>query len=338
MSYSPKLASAFNDTQMRSEKIAPSGMCSFCAEECVGTCEIGVSAMRGEMAVYPTNTGANQVASEKVMPIDWSHFNINGRVFGAVGAPADSDQATIFNVNTALTIGRRNPVKLAMPVILPALIKLNWQDYFAGAAMAGVNCVIGEGAVSKDPNAVIENGKIVKFDKLNEMLDAFRKFYRGYGQIIPQVNVEDDALGLPEYALTQCGAEAIEFKFGQSAKGTQPANYIATLEEALEKQRIGKVVYPDPSDPAVQEAYGKGASPNFFSYDRLPMWDETNLPQRIEELRALGLKNVYFKMAGYDVADMERVLRLAALCDVDLVTFDGAGGGSGYSPCKMMNE
>lgn len=160
-----------------------------------------------------------------------------------------------------------------MPVILPALIKLNWQDYFAGAAMAGVNCVIGEGAVSKDPNAVIENGKIVKFDKLNEMLDAFRKFYRGYGQIIPQVNVEDDALGLPEYALTQCGAEAIEFKFGQSAKGTQPANYIATLEEALEKQRIGKVVYPDPSDPAVQEAHKKGASPNFFSYDRLPMWD-----------------------------------------------------------------
>lgn len=338
MSYSPKLASAFNDTQMRSEKIAPSGMCSFCAEECAGTCEIGVSAMRGEMAVYPTNTGANQVASEKVMPLDWSHFNINGRVFGAVGAPADSDQATIFNVNTALTIGRRNPVKLAMPVILPALIKLNWQDYFAGAAMAGVNCVIGEGAVSKDPNAVIENGKIVKFDKLNEMLDAFRKFYRGYGQIIPQVNVEDDALGLPEYALTQCGAEAIEFKFGQSAKGTQPANYIATLEEALEKQRIGKVVYPDPSDPAVQEAHKKGASPNFFSYDRLPMWDETNLPQRIEELRALGLKNVYFKMAGYDVADMEHVLRLAALCDVDLVTFDGAGGGSGYSPCKMMNE
>lgn len=98
------------------------------------------------------------------------------------------------------------------------------------------------------------------------------------------------------------------------------------------------MVYPDPSDPVVQEAYKKGASPNFFSYDRLPMWDETNLPQRIEELRALGLKNVYFKMAGYDVADMEHVLRLAALCDVDLVTFDGAGGGSGYSPCKMMNE
>lgn len=338
MPYSPKLASMFNNTFMRSDKIAPSGMCSFCVEDCVGTCEIGVSAMRGEMAVYPTNTGANQVASEKIMPIDWSHFNINGRVFGAVGAPADGDEATIFNVKTGLTIGKRHPVKLALPVILPALIKLNWPDYFAGAAMAGVNCVIGEGAVSKDPDALIEDGKIVRFEKLNEMLDAFRQYDRGFGQIIIQCNVEDHALGLPEYALTQCGAKAVEFKFGQSAKGTQPANYIPTLEAALVKQKNGWVVHPDPSDPAVQEAYVKGACANFFSYDRLPMWNEKNLAARIEELRGFGLENVYFKMAGYDPVDMERVLRIAAACEVDMVTFDGAGGGSGYSPCKMMNE
>jgi len=31
-------------------------------------------------------------------------------------------------------------------------------------------------------------------------------------------------------------------------------------------------------------------------------------------------------------------MRIAAAAQVDLVTFDGAGGGSGYSPCKMMNE
>lgn len=338
MSFSPDLSSAFNDTKMRSEKHAPSGMCSFCTEDCVGSCEIGVSAMRGERAVYPTNTGANQVASEKVMPIDYSHFNINGRVFGAVGAPANSDEATIFNVKTDLFIGKRYPVKLALPVILPALIKLNWPDYFAGAAMAGVCCVIGEGAVSKDPDALIENKKIVRFEKLNEMLNAFRQYDRGYGQIIVQVNVEDDALGLPEYAIGQCGAEAIEFKFGQSAKGTQPANYIPTLEAALDKQQKGWVVYPDPSDQEIQAAYANGACANFFSYDRLPMWDETNLPARIEALRAMGMKNVYFKMAGYDPVDMEHVLRLAAICEVDMVTFDGAGGGSGYSPCKMMNE
>lgn len=338
MSYSPDLSSSFNDTRMRGSRQTASGMCSFCTADCVGPCEIGLSAMLGEAAVYPTNTGMNQVASEKDMPIDYSHFNINGRVFGTVGAEADGEKAAIFNVKLGRTIGRLNPVKLAMPVILPALIKLNWEDYFAGAAMAGVSCVIGEGSPSKDPELVMEKGKIVRFDKLTEILDAFRRYDRGYGQIVLQCNTEDDAKGLPEYAITKAGATAIEFKFGQSAKGTQPASRVKTLEEALAKQREGTVIYPDPSDPEIQAAYAKKACPNFFSYSRLPMWTEEYLSARIEQLRALGLKNVYFKMAGYDRADMERVLRIASACKVDLVTFDGAGGGSGYSPCKMMNE
>lgn len=338
MSYSPDLSSAFNDTNMREKRISPSGMCSLCTEQCTGICEIGLSAMRGELAVYPTNTGANQIASEKQMPIDYSHFNINGRVFGAIGAVADENEATIFNVKLEQIIGKKNPVKLAMPVILPALIKLNWADYFGGAAMAGVNCVIGEGSPSKDPNLVYDHGKIVKFEKLKEMLDAFRKYDRGYGQIILQCNTDDDAQGLPEYAISQAKATAIEFKFGQSAKGTQPAVLVKTLEEALEKQSYGSVIHPDPSDPKIQEAYAKGACPNFFHYNRLPMWTEEYLTKRVAQLREMGLKNVYFKMAGYDVADLERVLRIAAACQADMVTFDGAGGGSGYSPCKMMNE
>lgn len=338
MSYSPNLSSSFNNTNMRGKHISPSGMCSFCTEECVGICEIGLSAMRGEMAVYPTTTGANQIASEKVMPIDYSHFNINGRVFGTVGADADEDEATIFNVKLEQSIGNEHPVKLAMPVILPALIKLNWEDYFAGAAMAGVNCVIGESSPGKDPNLAYDNGKIVRFNMLNKILDAFRKYDRGYGQIILQCNTEDDAQGLPEYALSQAKATALEFKFGQSAKGTQPAVRIKTLEEAVAKQKSGGIVYPNPSDPQIQEAYAKDACPNFFYYSRLPMWTETYLTKRVADLRKMGLKNVYFKMAGFDPADMERVLRIAAACQVDMVTFDGAGGGSGYSPCKMMNE
>ena len=68
------------------------------------------------------------------------------------------------------------------------------------------------------------------------------------------------------------------------------------------------------------------------------MWDEEYLVTRIGMLRDMGLKNVYFKMAGFDPVDIERVLRIAASAEVDVVTFDGAGGGSGYSPCKMMNE
>jgi len=339
MSFSPNLTSGFADTRNRSvHQAATSGMCSMCVEGCATPCDIGLAAVLGKQTVYPTTTGANQIASEKVYPLDYSHFNINGHVFGAQGAEAHSDTATIFNVKTEHTYGTLHPVKLAMPVVLPALIKLNWQDYFTGAAMAGVTCMVGEDAKSKDPDLKLENGKIVDFPFMGRILDSFNKYYRGYGQIVPQCNVEDDLLGVPEIAITKYGAKAIEFKFGQSAKGTQPVNRLPDLETALKKQQMGFLVHPDPSDPAVQEAYANRTCPNFYMYGRLPMWDEAFFRARLAGLRELGLENVYFKMAGFDPADMERVLRIAAENKVDMVTFDGAGGGSGYSPCAMMNE
>lgn len=339
MSYSPTLSSAFNDTYLRSRHISPqSGMCSFCTEDCPGTCEIALASVLGAQAVYPTNTGNNQVASEKDYPIDFSHFNINGRVFGALGAEKSYEKANIYHVDLERTYGSFNRVKLALPIILPALIKLNWEDYFGGAAMAGVSAVIGEEARSKDPNLKIENGKIVKFDALAPMLDSFRKYYRGYGQIILQCNVEDDMLGLPEYAIKEHGLEALEFKFGQSAKGTQPVRRLKGIEEALKKIELGELVYPDPKDPDIISAQEQGLAPNFYSYARLPLWEEDYLVERISELRKLGLKNVYFKMAGYDRKDLEKVIRIGSRARVDMITFDGAGGGSGYSPTKMMNE
>lgn len=313
-------------------------MCSFCTEACAGTCELALAAVLGAQTVYPMTTGANQIAGEKDYPIDWSHFNINGRVFGAVGAAADYDAAEIYAVNLESTYGRLHPVKLAMPVILPALIKLNWKDYFGGAAMAGVSCVIGEDSKSKDPNLVLKNGRVAEFPFLAEVLDSFHRYDRGYGQIILQCNVEDDLLGVPEIAVEKYGAKAIEFKFGQSAKGTQPVNRLKDLETARKRQAMGMLVRPDPSDPVVEKAWEEGVCPSFYQYARLPQWEEGYLIRRVAEVRSLGAENVTFKMAGYDPADLERVLRIGAAAGVDLVTFDGAGGGSGYSPCHMMNE
>ena len=339
MTYSPGIASAFNKTKNRSNHLSPqSGMCSLCSEDCVGTCEIGLAATLGARTVYPTTTGTNQVGSEKDYPIDYSHFNINGRVFGAIGTDETYEEATIFNVKLERTFGKDYPVKMTMPILLPALIKLNWADYFAGAAMAGICCVIGEDARTKDPDLVMENGKVKDFPAVEKMQDAFKKYYRGYGQIALQCNVEDDMIGVPEVAIQKHGVEAIEFKFGQSAKGTQPANRLNSIEEAYAKKAQGYMVHPDPDDPAVIKAYEEGICPNFYKYSRLPLWDETYLKNRINGLRKLGLKNVYFKMACYDDRDVERVLRMASDIGVDMVTFDGAGGGSGYSPNKMMNE
>lgn len=339
MSYSPSLSSGFTFATNRSGFISPqSGMCSFCTEDCAGTCELAQAAVLGSQTVYPMTTGTNQISSEKDYPIDFSHFNINGRVFGAQGVDETCEDATIFNVNLERTYGKTNPVKMTMPIILPALIKLNWQDYFAGAAMAGVTCVIGEEARNNDVNLQVENGKVVDFPLLGRALECFRQYDRGYGQIVLQSNLEDNLMGVPEIAIHKYGVEALEIKFGQAAKGTQPVRRMKDIETARNRQQLGDLVYPDPEDPAVEKAYYDGVCPNFHTYGRLPLWTEESLTDHIGKLRDLGARNIYFKMAGYDRVDIERVLRIACELDIDMVTFDGAGGGSGYSPSKMMNE
>lgn len=338
MSYSPSLSSGFTQGKNRSRFLSPqSGMCSFCTEDCEGTCELAQAAVLGSQTVYPTTTGNNQIASEKDYPIDFSHFNINGRVFGAQGVD-NAEDATIFNVNLERTYGTHHPVKMALPLVLPALIKLNWQDYFSGAAMAGVTCVVGEHARNSDPDFKIENGVATDCPLLGQAIGCFRRYDRGYGQIVVQCNLEDIQLGMPRLAIQKYGAEAIEIKFGQAAKGTQPVIRIKDLDAALKQQAMGNIIHPDPSKPETREAYSKGICPNFASYSRLPMWTEESLAEYIASLREWGAKNIYFKMAGYDLADIERVIRMACDNQVDMITFDGAGGGSGYSPSKMMNE
>lgn len=339
MSYSPNLSSPFTGGKNKSETTcSTSGMCSMCTRDCPGTCEIALSAVLGAQTVYPITTGDNQIASEKNYPVDYSHFNINGRVFGAQGIAEDMEQAAVFNMDLSACYGTKNPVEMDLPLILPALIKLNWKDYFAGAALAGVSCVIGEHARNNDPDLVIKNGQVVDFPFLSSVRKSYEPYYRGKGQMILQCNVDDDLMGVPQIALQKYGFDAIEIKFGQSAKGVQPVIKVKDLETALKKKALGNLVHPDPEDPAVQKAYHDGVCPNFYTYGRLPMWTEEKIAEHIEMLRSMGAKNIYFKMAGYDGADLERVLRMASANSVDMVTFDGAGGGSGYSPSKMMNE
>lgn len=340
MSFSPSLGSTVTNTKMRTpDNLSPfSGMCSVCTAECIGSCEIGYSAIRGEEALYPVGADKSQFASEKNYPVDFSHFNINGRVFGASGIEADTYKAAFPNVDITTTVGLENPIKLKAPFIFPAMAKLNWPDYYAGAAVSGVLVVIGEDAVVKDAELEIKEGKVTKSPFLDKMLSSFKKYYRGYGDIVLQANVDDEHIGVLDYAIKQLGATSVELKFGQAAKGIQGMGFVYSLEDALNFQEKGYLVIPDPSDPIVQEKYKKGMGPHFQRIGKLPMWNEETLNNRIAELRSLGAQHIFFKMAGFDPKDIIRVLKIASNNKIDLVTFDGAGGGSGNSPCKMMNE
>ncbi len=340
MSYSPPLGSSITNTKMRTpEHVSEfSGMCAVCTANCIGTCEIGLSSIRGSEAIYPYETDINQFASEKDYPLDFSHFNINGRVFGAVGCPEDSNKATFPKVNISTAFGVKNKIHLKAPIILPAMAKLNWKDYYAGAALAGVLAVIGEDVVAKDKNLVLENGKVVSSPLIAEMISSFREVYRGYGDIILQANYDDESLGVLEYAITKLGVKSVELKFGQAAKGIQGMGRVKNIEDALRFQKMGYLIYPDPSDSVIAENYKKGIGQIFEKIGKLPMWNEEMLIKRVAELRKLGAEHICFKTGPFAPEDLVKILKIASKAGVDLVTFDGAGGGSGNSPVKMMNE
>lgn len=340
MSYSPSLGSTLTHTKMRTpEDISScSGMCVVCTDKCIGSCEIGLSAIRGVEAIYPYKTDINQFASEKDYPLDFSHFNINGRVFGAQGCPEDAEVANVHNAKIEIDFGIKNKIKLKAPVVFPAIAKLNWRDYFAGAALAGVLVVIGEEAIGKDKKLILENNKVIDSPLLKEMVSCFRKYYRDYGDIILQANYDDENLGVLDYAISQLGVQSVELKFGQAAKGIQAMSSVHTIEEALRYQNMGYTIHPDPSDPEVVKKYNMGIGSIFRKFGKLPMWNEEIMIKRVNKLRALGAKRICFKLGPYHPQNLVRVLKIASKSGVDLVTFDSAGGGTGNSPTKMMNE
>lgn len=340
MSYSPSLGSSISHTRLRTPGHTSdfSGMCAVCTLSCTGPCEIGLSAVRGSEAIYPFETDINQFASEKDYPLDFSHFSINGRVFGASGCPGDAYEATFPKADINMDFGINNKIKLKAPVVLPAMAKLNWKDYYAGAALAGVLVVIGEDVAAKDKGLILENGKVAAAPLLGEMVSAFRQYYRGYGDIILQANYDDESLGVLDYAIGKLGVKSVELKFGQAAKGIQGMGRVRDIAAALKFQDMGYLVYPDPSDPVIAENYRNGKGQIFEKIGKLPMWNEELLVNRVTELRRLGAEHVCFKTGPFDPGDLVKILKIASKAGVDMVTFDGAGGGSGNSPCKMMNE
>jgi hypothetical protein len=134
-------------------------MCVTCVDGCIGMCEIGKSAYRGHEVIYPQPFGVITTASEKVYPVDYSHFNIMGTAVGAHGIEADSDKAIFPNVNLEVRFGHDKGLKFRYPWIIPGIgstnvAKNNWEGLAIGSAISGTGLTIGENVVGMDPEAV----------------------------------------------------------------------------------------------------------------------------------------------------------------------------------------
>ena len=339
-------SSAATLTKNRTEgSVVPaSGMCVTCVDGCIGMCEIGKSAFRGHEVIYPQPFGVITAAAEKTYPVDYSHFNIMGTAVGAHGIEADSDKAIFPAVNLEVKFGHDSGIKFRCPWIIPGIgstniAKNNWEGLAIGSALAGTGLTIGENVVGMDPQAVFKNGRVVDTADLKRRVSLYKDHMRdGYGAIIVQANVEDTRLGVQEYAIEKLGVSIVELKWGQGAKDIGGEVKINDLKKAQILYDRGYIVLPNPTDPNVIKAYEHGAFREFERHSRVGMVEEEGFAKRVEELRKAGAKYVFLKTGAYRPADLARAVAWAVKYKLDLLTVDGAGGGTGMSPWRMMNE
>ena len=347
MNYQRPNSNDATDTRNRSRDVAPqSGLCTRCTDSCIGNCEVFKSSFRGREVIYPGPFGEITAGGDKTYPVDYSHLNIQGYAMGAEAIDeANPDKAIFPVVDTATVYGHLHPIRMKLPVFTGALgstdiARLHWDSLAVGAAISGISLVVGENVCGIDPKLELtKEGKVKHSPELERRVKIYRDWQEEFGDIIVQMNVEDTRLGVAEYAVEKLGVQTIELKWGQGAKCIGGEIKIRELDRALELQRRGYIVTPDPSNPAVQAAYKAGGLKEFERHSRLGFVEEDVFLRSVEYLRrSVGAKRVTLKTGAYGFRELAMAIKWSSKARVDLVTIDGSGGGTGMSPWRMMEE
>lgn len=342
-------ASTVNGTFNRSRNVVPcSGLCSDCLDGCRGGCEIWLSSFRGREVLYPGPFGHVTAGADKNYPIDYSHINIQGYAVGAKGMPEGvepgPDTAVFANVDTEAEYGWTKKVKMRAPIFTGALgsteiARRNWEHFSIGAAISGVTLVCGENVCGVDPDLELDSsGKVKKSPEMDRRINTYRRFHEGYGEILVQMNVEDTRLGVAEYVLNKHNLDTIELKWGQGAKNIGGEIKVRSIDRAIDLKNRRYIVLPDPTLPEIKEAYKDGAIKEFERHSRLGFVTKEGFLAEVQRLRDLGFKRITLKTGAYSQVELAMALRYGAEAELDLLTIDGAPGGTGMSPWPMMNE
>jgi glutamate synthase domain-containing protein 2 len=247
-------------------------------------------------------------------------------------------------VDTETEYGWDTKVRMKLPIFTGALgsteiARVNWEHFAIGAAISGITIVCGENVCGIDPGLKLDsNHKVIESPEMDRRINIYRKFYDGYGEMLIQMNVEHTRLGVAEYVASKHNLDTIELKWGQGAKCIGGEIKVKTLERAIELKKRGYIVLPDPTLHENQAAFKAGAIKEFERHSRLGFVTKEGFLEEIDRLRDIGYKRVTLKTGAYSMVELAMALRFSSEARIDLLTIDGAPGGTGMSPWPMMNE
>jgi hypothetical protein len=334
-----------------------SGLCTLCTADCKGKCETWLSSLLGRKLLYPRNFGNSTAGSANILAegVGYHALRIQGYAYGAQGLDdrlsSSADDRIFPNVDIGVSFGRKIRTKCRIPIMTGALgstfiAAKYWDSFSVGAALCGFPIVIGENVVGVDTKAVIEGGRTKAAPELDRRIQTFLRYYDGYGAIIVQMNVEDTRNGVAEYLIDKHGDQVIiELKWGQGAKDIGGEIQVTDIDFACFLKERGYLVDPDPTDPIVRKAFESRAITSFARHSRLGATDLSAVEQvreafmdEVARLRKLGFQRISLKTGAYGMEALAMAIRFAADAELDLLTIDGSGGGTGMSPWNMMDH
>jgi len=341
---------------------AESGLCTLCRADCQGRCETWLSSLVGRKLLYPRDfglvtAGANNTTN---VGVNYNALRIQGYAYGshglAKGLSTDPDDCIFPNVDLSSEFGNNIKTKTRMPLMTGALgstfIAAKYWDSFAiGGSLVGIPVVIGENVVGVDRESKIgkkqsRKGKITSAPELDRRINTYLRYFEGYGAIIVQLNVEDTRNGVAEYVVDKYGDKCIiELKWGQGAKDIGGEIQVTSLDYALFLKERGYVVDPDPSKTEVQQAFKEGSIKSFARHSRLGGTNLSSVDEvredfmkSVDYLRSIGFTRISLKTGSYGMEELAMSIKFATEAKLDLLTIDGAGGGTGMSPWNMMQS
>ncbi|PTY05968.1 FMN-binding glutamate synthase family protein [Opitutaceae bacterium EW11] len=332
-----------------------SGMCTLCDSSCKGKCETWLSSMRGREVLYPRKFGyiTSGSGNSTAVGVGYHALRIQGYAFGWQNAAGhqEADTCIFPNVDISTQFGRAHPVKCRVPIMTGALgstfvAARYWNSFAIGAAISGFPIVVGENVVGVDRKSVLERGRIQVSPELDRRIEVYLRYNDGHGAIIVQMNVEDSRNGVAEYLINKYGDKVIlELKWGQGAKCIGGEIQVEDIEYARFLKDRGYIVDPDPYDPSIEAAYKSGAIRHFARHSRLGGTEFSSAEQvredflrAIAHFRKLGHKRITLKTGSYGMEALALAIRCATDAQLDLLTIDGSGGGTGMSPWNMMEN
>ena len=339
-----------------------SSLCTLCRADCVGKCETWLSSMVGRKLLYPRSFGLVTAGANNTshVGVSYNSLRVQGYAYGSSGLTDgltnDPDDCIFPNVSLKTQFGKKQKTKVKMPLMTGALgstliAEKYWDSFAIGGALVGIPVVIGENVVGVDRNSEIsgietKQGKIKSAPELDRRIDTYLRYYDGYGAIIVQLNVEDTRNGVAEYVVDKYGDKCIiELKWGQGAKNIGGEIQVRSLDYATFLKDRGYVVDPDPSKADVRQGFEQGAIKSFARHSRLGGTNLSSVDQVQEDfmnsvayLRSIGFERITLKTGSYGMEELAMAIKFATDAELDLLTIDGSGGGTGMSPWNMMQS